>query len=75
MEDRSTGRIYGDEFGSLSSADPQVAAEMVKAALRDRFGDNLPKGGSYTLTTAPTAPAPGAAALLIALRRLKSYRE
>lgn len=75
VEDRSTGRIYGDEFGSLSSADPQVAAEMFKAALRERFGDNLPKGGSYTLTAAPTEPATGEADLVIDLRRLKSYRE
>lgn len=75
VDDRSTDRTYGDEFGSLSSADPQVAEEMVKTALRERFGDRLPKGGSYTLATGTAEPAESEYDLLIDLRRLKSFRE
>jgi hypothetical protein len=74
LADRSTDRIYGDEFGSLSSADPQVAQEMFKAALRERFGGHLPKGGSYTLAAGPLEPDKGDYDLLIDLRRLKGYR-
>ena len=74
-EDRSTDRIYGDEFGSLSSADPKVAEEMFKTALRERFGDRLPKGGSYTLTVGHAEPPAGEHDLLIDLRRLKTFRE
>lgn len=73
--DRSTDRIYGDEFGSLSSGDPKVAEEMFKAALRERFGDRLPTGGSYTLTVGPDEPLEGAYDLLVDLRRLKNHRE
>lgn len=75
VDDRSTERIYGDEFGSLSSADPHVAGEMFQTALRERFGAQLPKGGSYTLTTGPAEPVPGEADLLIDMRRLKDFRE
>ncbi|MFZ5495023.1 MAG: hypothetical protein ACOZE5_06755 [Verrucomicrobiota bacterium] len=74
-EARSTRRVYGDEFGSLSSADPRVAEEMFKTALRERFGDRLPKGGSYTLATGTSEPAAGTFDLLIDLRRLKGHRE
>lgn len=74
VADRSTGRIYGDEFGSLSSADPQVAQEMFKAALRERFGGALPKGGSYTLTAGPLEPDAEDYDLLIDLRRLRESR-
>lgn len=69
-EDRPTERLYGDEFGSLSSADPQVAGEMVRAALRARFGESLPKGGSYTITAAPAEPEPGSYDLLVDMRKL-----
>jgi hypothetical protein len=75
VADRSTVRTYGDEFGSLSGADPVVAEEMVKTALRERFGDRLPKGGSYTLAVGPEEPAADDHDLLIDLRRLKAFRE
>jgi hypothetical protein len=74
VADRSTDRVYGDEFGSLSSADPQVAQEMFKAALRERFHGHLPKGGSYTLSAGPLEPDESDYDLLIDLRRLKGYR-
>ncbi|AOS45804.1 hypothetical protein Verru16b_02893 [Lacunisphaera limnophila] len=75
VEDRSTKRIYGDEFGSLSSSDPQVATEMFKAAVRERFGSRPPRESTYPITAGPTAPASGESDLVIDLRRLKSYRE
>ncbi len=74
-DDRSTERIYGDEFGSLSSADAHVAEEMFKSALRERFGDRLPRGGSYTLAVGPGEPAEGSYDLLIDMRKLRSFRE
>jgi hypothetical protein len=74
VTDRSTVRIYGDEFGSLSSRDPLTAQEMFKAALRERFGEKLPKGGSYTVKAEPTDPEAGSYDLLIDLRRLKNFR-
>jgi hypothetical protein len=74
LEDRSTTRVYGGEFGAISSADPRVAEEMFKAALRERFGSRLPKGGSYAVTASPTEPAKADHDLLIDLRRLKTYR-
>lgn len=74
LGDRSTERIYGDEFGSVSSADPLVAQEMCKAVLRERFGEKLPKGGSYMIETGPVPPEAGGYDLLIDMRRLRSYR-
>jgi hypothetical protein len=71
--DRSTERIYGDEFGSVSSADPQVAREMFKAALRERFGEKLPKGGSYTVEAGATEPESGSHDLVIDLRKLRTF--
>lgn len=74
VTDRSTRRIYGDEFGSLSSLDPLTSQEMFKAAVRERFGEKLPKGGSYTLVVASTEPEPGSFDLLVDLRRLRKLR-
>jgi hypothetical protein len=44
---------------------------MVKAALRERFGPKLPKGGSYTFTAGTEAPLPKAYDVVIDMRRLK----
>ena len=74
LGDRSTERIYGDEFGSLSSDNAGVAGEMVKAALRERFGPKLPKGGSYTFAAGPEAPPPKAYDVVIDMRRLKQRK-
>ncbi len=74
VADRSTVRIYGDEFGSLSSDTTSVAQDMFKAAIKSRFPDKLPKGGSYTLTSAPTDADPATYDLLIDMRKLKATR-
>lgn len=74
VADRSTERIYGDEFGSLSSTSAAVAADMFKAALHERFGAKLPKGGSYTFKAGPEAPAAPAYDLVIDMRKLKQHR-
>ncbi len=71
IDDRSTERVYVDEFGSLSSDSDWVSKEMFKAALHERFGDKLPKGGSYTLASGREVPADNAYDLVIDLRELK----
>ncbi len=72
-EDRSTERIYGDEFGSISSGSDAIAQDMFRAALRTRFPDKLPKGGSYKLATSSSEPDPSSYDLLIDMRKLKSF--
>lgn len=71
IEHRSTVRIHADEFGSLSSDSDWVPVEMFKAALRERFGDKLPKGGSYTFAAGRELPADQAFDLVIDMRKLK----
>jgi hypothetical protein len=56
VEYRSTERIYGDEFGTLSADAQWAAVEMFRAAVRQRFPQGLPEGTSYTLTTSFTPP-------------------
>lgn len=73
--DRSTDRIYGDEFGSMSSATPETAQDMFKMALHDRFHGKLPKDGSYTLLTGPAAPTADQYDLLIDMRKLREFRD
>ncbi len=74
VEDRSTDRIYRDEFGSVSSSNDAVAREMFKAAVRLRYPGKLPAGFSYTLVTGLTAPEAGTYDLLIDMRKLKTLR-
>lgn len=74
QDDRSTDRVYGDEYGSISSESEAIAKDMFKAALKTRFGDKLPKGGSYVLTTSTIEPAPTIYDLLIDMRKLKAAR-
>ena len=71
---RSTERVFGDEFGSLSSDSPAVSKDMVKAALHERYGAKLPKGGSYTFAAGPEMPGPEAYDLVIDMRRLKQRK-
>jgi hypothetical protein len=73
-DDRSTERIYRDEFGSVSSATETVAQEMFKAAVRSRYPGKLPAGSSYTLATSLTPPEAGTYDLLIDMRKLKTLR-
>lgn len=72
--DRSTERIYRDEFGAISSASAPVAQEMFKAAVHLRFPGKLPKGSSYTLAAGPAVPETAAYDLVIDMRKLKSFR-
>jgi hypothetical protein len=55
--DRSTERIYADEYGSLSADSEWAAEEMLKAALRRRFPDGIPAGVTVTLDTGIVPPA------------------
>lgn len=71
LEHRSTVRIYADEFGSLSSDSDWVPLEMFKAALHERFGSKLPKGGSYTFAAGRELPADQTFDLVIDMRKLK----
>ena len=72
-DDRSTERIYGDEFGSLSSDAENIAKDMFHAAVRTRFPEKLPKGGKSIITTSTTEPQTGTYDLLIDMRKLKSF--
>jgi hypothetical protein len=59
VDDRSTERVYADEFGSLSADAEWAAEEMFNAAMRKRFPTGLPKGARYTIDTGfvpPTLP-------------------
>jgi hypothetical protein len=70
IEDRSTVRVYADEFGSLSADAEWAAEEMFNSAMRKRFPTGLPKGARYTMDTGyipPTSPFD----LVIDLRVLK----
>jgi hypothetical protein len=51
LGDRSTERTYSDEFGALSADAAWAAAEMVKAAVQQRFPAGLPDGKRYSVTT------------------------
>lgn len=75
LGDRSTNRIYFDEFGSLSSNSDWVPKEMVGAALHERFPGKLPKGGSYTFASGREVPTGKNYDLVIDLRKLKERRE
>lgn len=74
VADRSTDRIYRDEFGSVSSSSHVVAEEMFRAAVRQRYPAKLPKGSSYTLVVGPTLPQAGTFDVVIDMRRMKSLR-
>jgi hypothetical protein len=75
LDDRSTVKVYGDEFGSLSSDSDWTPKEMFKAALHERFADKLPKGGSYTFASGREVPADGAYDMVIDMRKLKQRVE
>lgn len=74
IADRSTDRIYGSEFGSLSSESPEVAEEMFRAELNERYPGKLPKGGSYTVAAGREAPPDKAYDIVIDMRKLKHFR-
>ena len=75
LDDRSTDRVYGDEFGSLSSDSDWAPKEMFKAAVNERFpGSKLPKGGSFTFASGREEPAAGAYDVVIDMRKLKQRK-
>jgi hypothetical protein len=64
--------VHEDEFGSLSSDADWAVREMFKAALRERFGDQLPTGYAYFLLTDYRAPeVPEIYDLVLDLRKHK----
>ncbi|MDB6165730.1 MAG: hypothetical protein JWQ83_870, partial [Lacunisphaera sp.] len=73
-DDRSTERMFADEFGSLSSDSDWAPKEMFRTALRERFGEKLPQGVTVTYTLGRAEPAPGSYDVLVDFRRLKKMR-
>lgn len=72
VDDRSTERIFDDEFGSLSSDADWASKEMFKAAMRERFPESLPAGSAYSIVTgAAPPPSPAAYDAVIDLRKLR----
>jgi hypothetical protein len=72
IEDRSTEQVFDDEFGSLSSDADWASKEMFKAALRERFPENLPPGSDLSITTGAVPPAsPAGYDVVIDLRKLR----
>ncbi len=72
--DRSTGRLFGDEFGALSSASPVVAKEMFQTALHERYPGGLPHGQRYEFASGPQPPANKDYDLVIDMRELRHWR-
>jgi hypothetical protein len=68
VSERSTKRMFADEFGSLSADSDWVPREMFKAALRERFGRNVP--AKYVLQFGHNLPTT-AYDIVIDMRRLR----
>ncbi len=73
VDDRLTERLYGDEFGSVSSNNETIAKDMFHAAVRTRFPEKLPKGGKAIVVASTTEPQAGTYDLLIDMRKLKNF--
>jgi hypothetical protein len=73
--ERTTERIFADEFGSLTSDSDWASKEMFRDAVHERYPTKFPKGGSFTVDLGPTAPEDGAFDVVIDLRKLKEARE
>jgi hypothetical protein len=75
LADRSTARVYFDEFGSLSSDSDWVPREMGKAALRERFPAGLPNGWRIDIVQgSKKPPVDGAADVVIDMRQMRQWR-
>ena len=73
IDDRSTERVYADEFGTLTADADWAAKEMFKAAMRERFPSGLPAGADYELFTGFAPPsAQYSYDLVVDLRALKN---
>ena len=73
-DDRSTDRIFADEFGSLSSDSDWAPREMFNTAMRERFGDKLPAGVGFTVTLGRAEPDAKAYDIVVDLRKIKQFR-
>lgn len=73
--DRSTDRVFSDEFGSFSSSRAEVARAMFKAALSERYDPKTLARLKYELTIGPEVPAGDRMPdLLIDMRALRRER-
>jgi hypothetical protein len=69
--DRSTERVYADEFGSLTADAVWAAEEIFKAAVRERFPDAR-WGEDYTVETGFVPPGqPQSYAVVLDMRTLR----
>jgi hypothetical protein len=76
IDDRSTERVYADEYGTLSADADWAAKEMFKAAMRERFPQGLPAGAEYELFTSFDPPSGQYTYdLVVDLRGLKNLGE
>lgn len=70
-DDRNTDRVYGREFGAMSSTNEAVLRQMFEAALRDRFPGGLPRGGGAEVVVSAVEPAEGTYDVLVDMRKLR----
>lgn len=69
-DDRNTTRVYGNEFGAMSSTDEDVLRQMFEAALRERFPLGLPRGGGIEVTVGAVEPEAGTYDVLVDMRKV-----
>lgn len=74
LADRSTERVYADEFGSLSTDSDWVPKEMFKAALHERFPEKTPRDFRYSFASGRKEPERNTQDLVVDLRELKRWR-
>lgn len=70
-DDRNTTRVYGNEFGAMSSTDEEVLRQMFEAALLERFPLGLPRGGGAEVTVGAVEPESGSYDVLVDMRKVK----
>lgn len=70
-DDRNTERVYGQEFGAMSSTNEAVLQQMFEAALRTRFPGGLPRGGGTEVVVSAVEPVAGSYDVLVDMRKLK----
>ena len=75
VEDRSTQRVHGDEFGTVSSDSDWAPRDMFAAALHERFPFGLPPEFRISFGQSRKDPQPGTYDTLIDLRKLKRWRD
>lgn len=75
IDNRSTDLVHADEYGSLSTVNPDAAASMFRLALLKRYPKGVPKGYKYTFQQGTAEPAEGTYDVLIDLRQLQRWRE